>query len=139
MEEAAPQPRLLSGGNPQIAKGDGDEPVQAYITAMPEWKQDVGRQLDALIERAVPEVRKGVRWNQPMYGVEDQGWFVSFRCFTRYVKVTFFKGSQLEPPPPVTFKDTDARAFHIEDDDELDEAQVLEWMRQAAAIPGWIP
>lgn len=132
-------PRLLVGGNPQIAKGDGDAPVQAYIDAMPEWKSDVGRHLDALIEQAVPQVVKAVKWNQPMYGVEDQGFFVSFRCFTKYIKITFFRGSELDPSPPVEFKDPDARAFHIYEDDDIDDAQLISWFEQAAAIPGWTP
>lgn len=132
-------PRLLAGGNPQIPKGDGDAPVQAYIDAMPGWKSDVGRHLDALIERAVPHVVKAVKWNQPLYGVEGQGFFASFRCFTRYIKLTFFAGAELAPLPPVEFKDPDSRAFHIHEDDELDEEQLLSWFEQAAAIPGWTP
>ncbi len=136
---AVSEVRLLAGGNPQVPKGDGDAPVQAYLDAMPDWKADVGRRLDALITAAMPDVVKGVRWNQPMYGVEGGGWAVSFRCFTRYVKVTFFKGAQLDPPPPETFKDPDARALHVFEDDELDEAQLTAWCQQAAAIPGWIP
>jgi hypothetical protein len=141
-DERAPQrdgPRLLAGGNPQIPKGDGDEPVQAYLDAMPGWKSDVGRRLDALIEQAVPGVVKAVKWNQPLYGVEGQGFFVSFRCFTSYLKLTFFYGAELDPLPPVAFKDPDARAFHIHDDDELDEGQLVRWFEQAAAIPGWTP
>jgi hypothetical protein len=132
-------PRLLAGGNPQIAKGDGDAPVQAYLEAMPGWKSDVGRRLDVLIEQAVPGVVKAVKWNQPLYGVEGQGFFVSFRCFTRYLKVTFFRGAELDPLPPVEFKDPDARALHIHDDDELDEGQLVSWFEQAAAVPGWTP
>jgi hypothetical protein len=132
-------PRLLAGGNPQIPKGDGDAPVQAYIDAMPDWKSDVGRRLDVLIEQAVPDVVKAVKWNQPMYGVEGQGFFVSFRCFTSYLKVTFFRGAELDPLPPVEFKDPDARALHLHDDDELDEGQLVRWFEQAAAIPGWTP
>lgn len=132
-------PRLLAGGNPQIAKGDGDEPVQAYIAAMPGWKRDVGRRLDDLIEAAVPDVVKAVKWNQPMYGIEDEGFFVSYRCFTRYVKITFFKGAELDPLPPIEFKDPDARAVHIFEDDGLDEAQLTAWFEQAAARPGWQP
>jgi hypothetical protein len=135
----AEHPRLLAGGNPQIPKGDGDAPVQAYIDAMPGWKSEVGRELDALIERAVPDVRKAVRWNQPMYGVEDQGYVVSFRCFTSYIKLTFFNGASLEPVPPIDFKDADAKALHIHDDDELDEEQLVSWFEQAAALPGWTP
>lgn len=132
-------PRLLAGGNLQIPKGDGNAPVQAYITAMPGWKSDVGRGLDALIEQAVPAVVKAVKWNQPLYGVEDQGFFASFRCFTRYIKLTFFRGAELDPLPPVEFKDPNERALHIYEDDDLDEEQLLSWFAQAAAIPGWIP
>jgi hypothetical protein len=141
-DEPAPRgdgPRLLAGGNPQIPKGDGDEPVQAYLDAMPGWKSDVGRRLDGLIEQAVPGAVKAVKWNQPLYGVEGQGFFVSFRCFTTYLKLTFFRGAELDPLPPVAFKDPDARAFHIHDDDELDEGQLVRWFEQAAAIPGWTP
>jgi hypothetical protein len=141
-DEPAPQgdgPRLLAGDNPQIPKGDGDAPVQAYLDAMPGWKSDVGRRLDGLIEQAVPNVVKAVKWNQPLYGVEGQGFFVSFRCFTTYLKLTFFYGAELDPLPPVAFKDPDARALHIHDDDELDEGQLVRWFEQAAAIPGWTP
>jgi hypothetical protein len=132
-------PPLLAGGNPQIPKGDGDAPVQAYLAAMPGWKSEVGRQLDALIEQAVPDVVKAVKWNQPLYGVEGQGFFVSFRCFTSYLKLTFFRGAELDPLPPVGFKDPDARALHLHEDDELDDAQLVSWFEQAAAIPGWTP
>ena len=128
---------LLSGGNPQIPKGDGDGPVQAYIAAMPEWKRDVGRRLDALIERAVPGVKKAVRWNSPFYGVEDMGWFIGYHCFNKYVKVTFLYGKQLDPMPPVDSKDPDARYYHVYEDGIADEAQLTDWIRQAAAIPGW--
>jgi hypothetical protein len=113
--------------------------VQAYLDAMPGWKSDVGRRLDGLIEQAVPNVVKAVKWNQPLYGVEGQGFFVSFRCFTSYLKLTFFYGAELDPLPPVEFKDPDARALHIHDDDELDEGQLVRWFEQAAAIPGWTP
>jgi hypothetical protein len=130
-------PKLLSGGNPQIPKGDGDAPVQAYIEAMPGWKRDVGRRLDALIERAVPDVQKAVRWNSPFYGVEGQGWFVSYHCFTKYIKVTFFQGMSLDPVPPVESKDPDTRYFHIHEDDELDEKLLTKWMEQASRLPGW--
>lgn len=136
---AAAKPKLLSGGNPQIPKGDGDAPVQAYIEAMPDWKRDVGRRLDALIERTVPGVRKAVRWNSPFYGVEGQGWFLSYHCFTRYVKVTFFRGAALRPVPPVGSKDPDVRYFHIHEDDPLDEELVAGWIRQASQLPGWVP
>ena len=132
------EPTLLSGGNPQIAKADGDAPVQAYIAAMPGWKSDLGRRLDTLIERAVPGVRKAVKWNSPFYGVEGQGWFLSYHCFTRYVKVTFFKGGSLKPLPPGKSKHDEVRVLDIHEDDALDEAQLADWIRQAAAIPGWL-
>ena len=129
--------KLLSGGNPQIAKADGDAPVQAYITAMPEWKSEVGRRLDDLIVRTVPGIRKAVRWNSPFYGVEGQGWFLSYHVFTRYVKVTFLNGSSLDPLPPVASKDPDTRYYHIYEDGVIDEELVASWIRQASAIPGW--
>ncbi len=130
------KPRLLSGGNPQIAKGDGDAPVQAYIAAMPGWKRDVGRHLDALVERSVPAVRKAVRWNSPFYGVEGQGWFLSFHCFTKYIKVTFLNGASLDPPPPVVSKHEHVRYFHIHEGDEPDEPLLARWIEQAAKLPG---
>ncbi len=133
---ASDKPVLLSGGNPQIAKADGDAPVQAYIAAMPGWKSDLGRRLDEIIVRTVPEVRKAVRWNSPFYGIEGQGWFLSYHVFTRYVKVTFLHGASLQPVPPGAGKDKDARWCDIYEG-ELDEAQFTEWVRQAAAIPGW--
>jgi hypothetical protein len=129
---------LLSGGNPQIAKGDGDAPVQAYIAATPGWKRDLGKRLDALIVRAVPKVRKAVKWNSPFYGVEGQGWFLSFHVFTNYVKVAFFRGASLRPVPPDPSKDKDVRYVNIHEG-ELDEAQMAAWLKQAAALPGWIP
>ena len=134
-----PEPvELLSGGNPQIAKADGDAPVQAYIAAMPGWKRDLGKRLDALIVRNVPNVRKAVKWNSPFYGIEGQGWFLAFHVFTHYVKVTFFRGTSLRPVPPGgTGKD--ARWIDIHEDDELDEAQMATWVKQAAALPGWVP
>jgi hypothetical protein len=128
---------LLSGGNPQIAKADGDSPVQAYIAAMPEWKHDIGKRLDALVVRTVPDVRKAVRWNSPMYGIEGEGWFLSFHVFTRAVKVTFFRGTSLRPVPPGG-KSKEARWIDVHEDD-LDEAQLTKWVQQAAALPGWIP
>ncbi len=129
---------LLSGGNPQIPKGEGDAPVQAYIAAMPGWKRDLGRRLDALIEREVSGVRKAVKWNSPFYGVEGRGWFASFHVFTRYVKLTFFKGTSLDPlPPGGTPKSGETRWIDIHEE-EWDEAQLAAWMRQAAAIPGWM-
>lgn len=131
--------KLLSGGNPQIAKGDGDAPVQAYIAAMPEWKRGVGEQLDALVARTVPGVRKAVKWNSPLYGVDGKSWFLGVHCFTRYVKLSFFNGGGLEPLPPETSKDPKVRYFHIHEGEALDEAQLADWIRQAAALPGWIP
>ena len=132
--------KLLSGGNPQIAKADGDAPVQAYIAAMPGWKRGLGKRLDALIVRNVPKVRKAVKWNTPFYGIEGQGWFLGFHVFTRYVKVTFFRGTSLRPVPPGgTPKSKDARWIDIYEDDELDEKQFAAWVKQAAALPGWIP
>ena len=139
MNRAAAPPTLLSGGNPQIAKGDGNAPVQAYIGAMPGWKRDVGRRLDALITRNVPAVRKAVRWNSPFYGIEDQGWFVTFHCFTKYIKVAFFKGTSLRPVPPVSSKDESTRYFHIHESEDLDEARFANWVRQASELPGWVP
>jgi hypothetical protein len=133
------KPALLSGGNPQIAKADGYAPVQAYIAAMPGWKRDVGRHLDALIVRAVPGVRKAVKWNSPFYGVEGQGWFLNFHCFTNYVKVAFFRGTSLRPIPPGESKHKEVRYLDIREDDPLDEAQMATWIRQAAALPGWVP
>lgn len=129
---------LLSGGNPQIAKGDGDGPVQNYIAAMPGWKSAAGKKLDVLIGATVPEVEKAVRWNSPFYGVRGQGWFLCFHCFNRYIKITWFRGRQLDPVRPVGSKDPDARYFHIHEDEAIDEAQLVSWIRQAAAIPGWI-
>ena len=132
----AKRPALLSGGNPQIPKGDGDAPVQTYISAMPGWKRDVGRRLDRLIARKVPKVRKAVKWNSPFYGIEGQGWFLAFHVFTRYVKVTFFKGTSLRPVPPGgTAKE--ARWIDIHEAD-LDEAQMARWIEQASSIPGWM-
>jgi hypothetical protein len=128
--------KLLSGGNPQIAKADGDAPVQAYLDAMPGWKRDLGRRLDALIVRLVPNVRKAVKWNSPFYGIDGQGWFLSFHVFTRYVKLTFFAGTSLRPVPSGgTAKE--ARWIDIHENDELDEAQLTSWIKQAAALPGW--
>jgi hypothetical protein len=130
---------LLSGGNPQIAKADGDAPVQAYITAMSGWKRDLATRLDALIVRNVPDVRKAVKWNSPFYGIEGQGWFLSFHIFTHYVKVTFFRGTSLRPVPPGASKHEDVRYLDIREGDELDEAQMATWVKQAAALPGWVP
>lgn len=135
-DDPKPEVRLLSGGNPQIAKADGDAPVQAYIAAMPGWKSALGRQLDALVERTVPGVQKCVRWNSPFYGVAGQGWFLSYHVFMRYVKVTFFKGSSLDPEPPGSGKDAEARWLDIYEDG-YDEAELAAWVRQAADLPGW--
>ena len=132
----AAQPALLSGGNPQIAKADGDAPVQAYIAAMPGWKRDTGRHLDALIARTVPGVRKAVKWNSPFYGVEGQGWFLSYHCFTKYVKVAFFRGASLRPVPPGESRQKDVRYLDIHEDDQLDEAQLGDWVKQASLLPG---
>ena len=133
---AAEKPKLLSGGNPQIPKGEGDGPVQAYIAAMPSWKRDVGRRLDAIIERAVPGVHKAVKWNSPFYGIEGEGWFLNFHVFAKYIKVAFFRGSSLKPVPPVASKHEEVRYFHIHEDDELDEAQLRSWIEQASRLPG---
>lgn len=136
---ARPAVALLSGGNPQIAKADGDAPVKAYIAAMPGWKRDVGKRLDALIVRSVPDVQKAVRWNSPFYGIEGRGWFLGIHTFTRYVKVAFFRGASLRPLPPGTSKDKNTRYLDIREDDELDEARLATWFKQAAALPGWVP
>ena len=137
MKKARPV-MLLSGGNPQIAKADGAAPVQAYIAAMPGWKRAVGKRLDALIVRNVPDVRKAVKWNSPFYGIQDQGWFLSFHVFTHYVKVGFFRGSSLRPVPPGASKSKDTRYLHIREADKLDKAQLAAWVKQAAALPGWV-
>ncbi|GAB3956612.1 DUF1801 domain-containing protein [Streptomyces sparsus] len=129
-------PRLLSGGNPQIPKGDGDGPVQAYVEAMPGWKREVGRHLDELVTRTVPDVRKAVRWNSPFYGVEGNGWFLSLHCFTRFVKVTWLNGSSLDPLPPDASKHESVRYLNIHEGEEPDEALLTSWIRQAAALPG---
>jgi hypothetical protein len=133
------KPVLLAGGNPQIAKGLGDAPVQAYIAAMPGWKRDVGRRLDAVIVRAVPGVRKAVKWNSPFYGVEGRGWFLSFHVFKRYVKVGFFRGASLHPLPPGESAQKDVRYLDVHEGEALDEARMADWVRQAAALPGWDP
>lgn len=137
MSPAKKKPVLLSGGNPQIAKGDGDAPVKAYLAAMPGWKRDIGRRLDEIVTRTIPGVRKAVKWNSPFYGVPDQGWFLSFHCFTNYVKVTFFNGASLVPLPPGESKHKHVRYLDIRQDDKIDEKQLVKWIRQAASIPGW--
>ena len=129
-------PKLLSGGNPQIPKGEGDGPVQDYIAAMPGWKRDVGQRLDALIVRAFPPVHKAVKWNQPFYGHEDGTWFMAFRCYTKYVQVQLFRGTSLEPVPPKASKHPEVRYLDIHEDDELDEKLLRSWVEQAAALPG---
>ncbi|HSI34712.1 MAG: DUF1801 domain-containing protein [Phycisphaerae bacterium] len=136
--KAAPaaKPKLLAGGNPQIAKADGDAPVRAFIAAMPGWKRDVGRRLDALIVRTVPGVRKAVRWNTPFYGVEGRGWFVGFHCITKYVKVAFFRGAALSPLPPVESKQKDVRYFHVHEGEAIDEGKLAGWIKQASELPG---
>lgn len=133
---AAATPKLLSGGNPQIPKADGDEPVQAYIAAMPGWKRDVGRRIDELVVANVPNVRKAVRWNTPFYGIEGQGWFLGVHCITKYVKVAFLRGTSLRPMPPVESKNEGTRYFHVHEGEEIDEKQWSSWLRQAAKIPG---
>lgn len=133
----AAKPRLLAGDNPQIAKGDGDAPVRAYIQAMPGWKREVGQRLDALIERTVPGVQKAVKWNSPMYGIENQGWFLGIHCFTKYVKVAFFRGASLRPSPPGKSKNKETRYLDVREGDSLDEAQLTSWVRQASRLPGW--
>ena len=131
------KPALLAGGNPQIAKADGDAPVQDYIAAMPGWKRNIGRRLDALIVRNVPNVRKVVRWNSPFYGIEGQGWFLNFHCFTNYVKVAFFRGTLLSPVPPGESKHKDVRYLDIREVDQFDETQLAGWVKQASQMPGW--
>ncbi|GAA4285637.1 DUF1801 domain-containing protein [Brevibacterium daeguense] len=132
----AEKPRLLSGGNPQIPKGEGDGPVQAYIAAMPEWKQAVGRRIDDLVTSTVPEVRKAVKWNQPFYGPQGEGWFMSFRCYTHYVQLQFLRGTSLEPMPPKKSKHEEVRYLDIRHDDEIDEEQLQSWIEQASRLPG---
>ncbi|AZO66861.1 MULTISPECIES: DUF1801 domain-containing protein [unclassified Mesorhizobium] len=134
-ERVATKPTLLSGGNPQIPKGYGDAPVQAYIVAMPGWKSDVGRRLDAIIVRTVPGVHKAVKWNSPFYGIEGQGWFLSFHVFTRYVKVTFFRGTSLRPVPSGESKHKEVRYLDVYED-QLDDAQFAAWVKQASQLPG---
>lgn len=129
-------PRLLAGGNPQIPKGEGDGPVRAYIAAMPGWKSDLGRRLDELIVATVPDVHKAVKWNQPFYGRKDEGWFVAFRCYTKYVQVQFFRGSSLDPVPPKASKHAEVRYLDIHEDDELDEGRLRSWIEQACRLPG---
>ncbi len=133
------KPVLLSGGNPQIAKADGNAPVRAYIAALPGWKSAMGKRLDAMIERAVPNVQKAVKWNSPFYGIEGQGWFLGVHSYTRYLKLAFFRGKELEPMPPGESKHPDVRYLDVHEDDKLDETQLTRWFKQAAAMPGWDP
>jgi hypothetical protein len=135
-KRVAAKPTLLAGGNPQIARADGDAPVQAYIAAMLGWKREVGRRLDALIVRTVPGVRKAVKWNSPLYGVEGQGWFLGIHCFTKYVKVAFFRGTSLRPVPPGESKSKDTRYLDVHENDQPDEAQLAAWVKQASQLPG---
>ncbi|WPE22553.1 DUF1801 domain-containing protein [Shinella zoogloeoides] len=134
--EKTDKPVLLSGGNPQIAKGYGDGPIQAYIAAMPGWKSDIGRRLDALVEEIVPDVHKAVKWNSPLYGIEGDGWFLSYHCFAKYIKLTFFRGTSLDPVPPVASKTAETRYFHIHEGEALDEGLLAGWIRQASRLPG---
>lgn len=134
--EKSGKPVLLSGGNPQIAKGYGDGPVKAYIAAMPGWKSDIGRRLDALVEETVPDVRKAVKWNSPLYGMAGEGWFLSYHCFAKYIKLTFFRGTSLDPAPPVASRTPETRYFHIHEGEELDEALLAGWIAQASRLPG---
>lgn len=135
-EQASAEPRLLAGGNPQIPKGDGEEPVNAYLRAMPGWKQDVGQHLHDLIVRTIPDVRMAVRWNSPYYGIEGNGWFLSYHCFTRYVRVTWLNGSSLDPRPPGESKHERVRYLDVHEDDEFDDERLADWIRQAAELPG---
>jgi hypothetical protein len=130
------KPKLLSGGNPQIPKGEGREPVEAYLAAMPEWKGEIGRRVDAIVTRTVPDVHMAVKWNTPLYGIEGDGWFLGMHCFPRYVKVTFFNGAELDPPPPGTSKHERVRYLDIHEDDEIDEEQLAAWFTQASGLPG---
>jgi hypothetical protein len=136
MTDDTPAPVLLSGGNPQIKKGDGNAPVQAYIAAMPGWKSEVGQRLDAIIERALPGVDKAVKWNSPFYGMAGNGWFLGIHCFTKYVKVAFFNGAALDPLPPGTSKQAKVRYLDIRENDPIDEAQLIDWIGQASRLPG---
>ena len=136
MSKKSTKPVLLSGGNPQIAKGYGDAPVQAWIAAAPGWKSDAWRRLDKLIEETVPGVRKAVKWNSPLYGVEEGTWFLGVHVYERYLKVSFFRGAELDPPPPISSKQKHVRYLHIHEDEALDEARFADWVRQASRRPG---
>ncbi|GAA5072879.1 DUF1801 domain-containing protein [Lysobacter panacisoli] len=129
-------PKLLSGGNPQIPKGYGEAPIRAYIAAMPGWKRDIGERIDALVTHAVPGVHKAIKWNSPMYGMEDDVWFLSLHCFDRYIKVAFFRGASLRPVPPEASKTKETRYLHIHQDEPFDEARFTDWVKQASRLPG---
>lgn len=135
-ERPAGTPVLLTGGNPQIAKGYGEAPVRAYLDAMPGWKADIGRRIDAIVTRTVPGVRKAVKWNSPFYGIKDDLWFMNLHCVTRYVKVAFFRGASLEPMPPVPSKHKEVRYFHLHEGEAVDEARFADWVAQASRLPG---
>ncbi len=135
-EKSSTKPTLLSGGNPQIPKGDGKDPVRAYIEAMPGWKDEVGEKLNEIILRTVPGVSMAVRWNTPFYGIDGRGWFIAFHCLTKYVKVTFFRGVSLEPVPPVCSKQENVRYYHISENEQLDERLLENWIEQASKLPG---
>jgi hypothetical protein len=139
MKKTTKKVKLLSGGNPQIAKADGDAPVQAYIAALPGWKRDLAARLDALIVRSLPSVRKAVKWNSPFYGIEGQGWFLGVHAFTKYLKLAFFRGTSLRPMPPGQSKTPETRYLDLHEGDPIDEAQLARWFKQAAAVPGWTP
>ncbi|NTF44486.1 DUF1801 domain-containing protein [Rhizobium rhizogenes] len=134
--KSASAPKLLSGGNPQIAKGYGDEPVQAYIAAMPGWKSEVGRRVDTLITKTIPNVQKAVKWNSPLYGIEGDGWFLGIHCFAKCIKVAFFRGALLHPSPPGESKSEQTRYLNIHEGDPIDEVQLADWVRQASHLPG---
>jgi hypothetical protein len=136
---AARKPALLAGGNPQIAKGDGDAPVRAYIAAAPGWKGETAARLDEFISRTVPKVKKAIKWNSPFYGLEGQGWFLSFHCFAKYIKVAFFRGTRLTPPPPEPSSNDEVRYLHIKEGERFDEKLFTAWLKQAAKLPGWTP
>lgn len=130
------KPRLLAGGNPQIPKGEGDAPVQAYIDAIPGWKQHIARAVDEIVDRAVPDVRKAVKWNSPLYGVGETTWFLGFHCFEKYVKLSFFQGALLDPVPPGQSKQPEVRYLDIREDDVIDEERLSDWFRQASRLTG---
>jgi hypothetical protein len=130
------QPKLLSGGNPQIPKGYGDAPVRAWLAALPAWKKAAARKLDSLVTRSVPGVGKAVKYNSPLYGIDGRTWFLSLHAFDRYIKVTFFRGTQLDPVPPVASKMPRVRYFHLHETDSLPADLFASWVKQAAMLPG---